>query len=127
MKVKFLSTEGDYLEASIEVNSQTLHIMDEFGGSRLSPGDEIDLDIYPGLLDEDESWESIFSGNPNKEKKLEHQSGWRYRAYGVIISIKPVIVDCGILQAEGPLQIHTNDDRVIGEPIAFTIERLDAS
>ena len=78
MRVKFLSTEGDHLEACVEVKGQTLHVMDEFGGSRLSPGEEIELDIYPGLLYEDESWESMFSGNPNKEKRLEHQSGWRY-------------------------------------------------
>jgi hypothetical protein len=34
----FVSTEGEYLEAVVEVSGERLHVMDEFGGSSMSPG-----------------------------------------------------------------------------------------
>ena len=67
----------------------------------------------------------MFSGNPEAKKELEHQSGWCYRAYGIITSIKPVMVDVGLLEIESPM--NSNDEKLVGESVAFTIERLDAS
>jgi len=125
MKAKFLSTEGEYLEAQIEVSGKILHVMDCFNGDIYKCGDEINIDIQPGLFFEDEEWESMFTGNPNNEKKIEHQSGWSYRAYGIVKSINPVIVDCGIFSIEGPLE--TNDERLVGDSVAFTITRMDAN
>jgi len=125
MKVKFISTEGEYLEAVLSLNGELLHVMDEFSNESMSEGQEIDIDIFPGLYDEDESWESIFSGNPEIERKIEHISGWKYRIYGVVKSINPVKVDCGSFEFEAP--IETNDLSVVGEPVAFTITRLQAS
>ena len=125
MKVKFISSKGDYLQAKIEVNGQTYSVMDEFSSENLKPGNTVDLDIFSGLDDDSEEWESIFNSNPDKLKELQHQSGWEYRAYGKIISIKPVIVDIGLFKTEAPFQ--TNDIKVIGSYIAFTIKRLNAS
>lgn len=78
MEATFVKSEGEYLEAVIVVNNQELHVMDEFGGENLKPGASIEVLITAGLLDEGESWESIFSGNPEKEKSLTQISGWRY-------------------------------------------------
>lgn len=125
MKAKFISTEGEYLQAKIEVKGKPYFVMDMFSSETLKSGDILDLDIYSGIEDESEEWESIFSNNPDKQKELKHLSGWQYRAYGKIISIKPVIVDIGLLETEAPFQ--TNDAKVIGSYISFTIRRLDAS
>lgn len=125
MKAKFISTEGPYLEASISAGGQTFSVMDQFEGKDLCLGDEIEVEISAGLYDDNESWETIFNGNPQKEKKIEPLGGWRYRVFGVICSISPVLVDAGQVQLEVPVTTH--DEKVIGEFIAFRVERLDAS
>ncbi len=122
--VKFLSTDGPYLEARVEVSGVVLHIFDEFSVDENAipkPGTEFSFS-FSTWLDEDESWEDIFSGNPEKKLTLQHLSGWSYRAFGVIVSINPVIADCGLIDVEGVIQ--TNDPRVIGEFVAFSITRL---
>lgn len=125
MRAIFKNTEGDYLEATIEVDGVEIVAMDEFGGEKYEAGEEIDVRLSVGLHYDDEEWESMFSGNPKAKKELERQSGWRYRAYGIVSSIEPeVMVDVGIVQLSAP--IDTSDPRVIGESIAFTIQRLDA-
>ena len=123
-RAHFISTEGPYLEAQIEVDGQRYCVMDEFSVDERSvpaQGIEIEFEFSP-FLDDDDSWESIFSGNPDNKIGLEQMSGWKYRAYGKIVSINPVVVDCGLLKAEGI--IHSNDPKVIGESVAFTISRL---
>ena len=125
MRAILKKTEGDYLEATIEVDGVKFVAMDEFGGDRYQPGDNIDICLSVGLHYEDEEWESMFSGNPEAKKELEHQWGWRYRAYGIVTEIDPeVIADVGITHLSAP--IETSDPRVVGESIAFTIDRLDA-
>jgi len=125
MKAVFKKTDGDFLEAAIEVDGMEVLVMDDFGGSEYEAGDEINLHLSVGLYFDEEDWDSMFSGNPEAKKELEHQSGWRYRAYGVIVSVDPeVIVDVGITQLAAP--INSSDPRMVGESIAFTIERLDA-
>lgn len=123
-RAQFISTEGPFLEAQIEIDGQRYSVMDEFSVDERcvpAPGAEIDFE-FSAYLDEDDSWESIFSGNPDNKIGLEQISGWKYRAYGKIVSINPVVVDCGHLQVEGV--INTNDPKVIGESVAFTISRL---
>ncbi len=125
MKATFIKTEGDYLQAELEIAGMKIYAMDEFGGERCKPGEEIDVELTAGLHHEDETWESMFYGNPDGKKELEHQGGWRYRAFGVVTSISPeVMVDVGFAQFEAP--IDTSDEGVIGENIAFTISRMDA-
>ena len=121
---RFHSTEGPYLQAIIEIDGVCLTVMDEFSvDARNIPsiGTEFEFE-FNTVLDENESWESTFSGNPDSKFGLENLAGWRYRAYGRIISINPVVVDCGLLAVEDVIQ--TNDPRVIGESVAFTIEVL---
>jgi hypothetical protein len=124
MKAKLLSTEGTYLEALIEIEGCEYCVMDELTldvESMPKVGEAFEFE-FSSMLDEDESWESIFQGNPEKKKCLEQIEGWKYRAFGEIISINPVKVDCGVLVEEDV--IYSHDSNVVGEFVAFTISRL---
>lgn len=121
---KLISTKGPYLEAVIEVGGQFLHVMDEFSVSAETAqkvGEVFEFEFSP-FIDEDESWEGIFSGNPQHRKGLESIAGWRYKAFGQVIQINPVVVDCGLFQVEDV--VSSNDPQLVGEWVAFTITRL---
>ncbi|PMM18634.1 hypothetical protein BCT62_23845 [Vibrio splendidus] len=49
MRVIFKKTEGDYLEATIEVDGVKVVAMDEFGGDRYQAGENIDIRLSVGL------------------------------------------------------------------------------
>lgn len=123
----FISTAGEYLEAIIEVNGQCLSVMDEFGlfsaDSLPQTGEPCEVEFNP-YLDDVESWEDIFTGNPDKLVLIEQVEGWRYRAFGKITSVNPVVVDCGLLQVEDV--VCSTDPRLIGQYVAFVITRLGA-
>ncbi|ODA33328.1 hypothetical protein [Veronia pacifica] len=124
MIAKLVSTEGTYLEASIEIDGCKYCVMDELTldvESSPKVGEAFEFEFL-NMIDEGESWESIFQGNPEKKKCLEQIRGWKYRAFGEVISINPVKIDCGVLIEEEV--IHTHDSKVIGEYVAFTITRL---
>lgn len=124
MKAKLLSTNGTYLEGLLEIEGHEYCVMDELTldiENMPNAGEPFEFE-FSNMLDEVESWESIFQGNPEKKKCLEQIDGWKYKAYGQITSINPVKVDCGVLVEEDV--IHTHDPAVIGEYIAFTISRL---
>ena len=124
MKAKLVSTEGTYLEAILEIEGKHYCVMDEITldvQSMPKIGESFDFE-FSNTIDEDESWETIFRSNPDKKKCIEQIQGWKYRAFGQIVSVNPVKVDCGILIEEDV--IHTNDSKVIGEYVGFTISRL---
>jgi len=124
-RARLISTEGPWLEAVIEIDGRRLTVMDEFShvgpDASPEPGDEIEIE-FSSLLLEDEPWDAIFTANPRRRVGVDHLDGWRYRAFGRVISIEPVIVDCGLLRIADVVQ--TRDPRVIGEYVAFTISRL---
>lgn len=125
MRASFISTKGTYLEAKISIDGTEYLVMDEITldeDSSPNVGDIFEVDLHTSLADE--SWEEIFLGNPDKRIGLEHVEGWRYRAYGKITGINPVTVDCGLYTEEEV--IDTNDLKVVGEYVSFTIERLGA-
>jgi len=127
VRVKLIETQGPWLPASIQHGNQLLCVMDEFSiDVRFAPnvGDHFDVELS-AMVDDDSTWEEMFADNPDKKKCLMPIEGWSYRAFGQIVSIDPVVVDCGILSI--PEVLHTNDSRVIGEFIAFTVSRLDAT
>lgn len=96
--------------------------MDEFGGGVFNYGDVIDVELYSGLVYDEESQNSMLDSNLNVEKKMAHLSGWSYRAYGVVTSIKDeTIIDVGFCRLAAPFETS-----IVGECIAFTIIRLDA-
>ena len=63
MKAKLVNTQGPYLEASIEIDGKTYCLMDEItidADSGPKEGEIFEIE-FCNLLDEDESWEQIFS------------------------------------------------------------------
>ena len=123
-RAKSISTNGAYLEAVIEIQGQHICVMDEFSVCESSTpklGSEFEFEFTP-MIDEGESWETIFSGNPEGRMGIEQIDGWRYRAFCKIVSVNPVVVDCGLFQTEGV--VHSSDPILVGEAVAFIITRL---
>ena len=119
----FIATEGAYLEAVIEVDGQRLHVMDEFGGAQLAAGTQVQLELSP-MPSERDDWDAIFRANPGREQGLRRLDGWRYLALGVVVSVDPVVCDCGLLRLENPFTTH--DARCVGAYVGVTLARLDA-
>ncbi len=119
----FLASEGAYLEAVIEVDGQRLHVMDEFGGAQLAAGTQVQLELSP-MPSERDDWDAIFRANPGREQGLRRLDGWRYLALGVVVSVDPVVCDCGLLRLENPFTTH--DARCVGAYVGVTLARLDA-
>ncbi len=125
MRATFLSTEGAYLEAKVSIDGVEYSIMDEITiDEKSSPrvGDDFEIELQTLLADE--SWDEIFSSNPEKRIGLKNIEGWKYRAFGKVTGINPVTVDCGLYIEEDVF--HSNDPKVIGQYVSFTIQRLGA-
>ena len=120
MRARLISTDGEYLEARIEINGAVLHVMDEFSPAEC--GDVLDIELIP-MLDEHESNSDILDGNPDRKRGLERIEGWSYRAFGIICSQSPVTVDCGLVKFEDDIDASGDG---IGQSVAFTITRLSA-
>ncbi|MDN2701153.1 MULTISPECIES: hypothetical protein [unclassified Janthinobacterium] len=119
----FIASDGEYLEAVIEVEGQRLHVMDEFGGGQLAAGTQVRLELWP-MTSEQDDWDAIFGANPGCVKGVRRLDGWRYLALGVVTQVDPVICDCGLLQLENPFTTH--DARCVGAYVGVTLARLDA-
>lgn len=119
----FIATDGEYLEAVIEVDGQRLHVMDEFGGPQMAAGTQFQAELRP-LPSERDDWDAIFGANPGAEKGLCRLDGWRYLALGVVVSVDPVVCDCGLLRVEDAFR--TRDERCVGAYVGVTLARLDA-
>lgn len=126
MRVTLIGTDGPWLEAKLDANGQVLVVMDEFSineATAPSLGSEFEVELS-ATTDDDCSWEGMFSGNPGRRRTIERVDSWKYRAFGEVTSINPVSVDCGLLMVDDVFS--SNDPRVVGEFIAFTISRLCA-
>lgn len=119
----FIATDGAYLEAIIEVDGQRLHVMDEFGGAQLAAGSPFQAELWP-MLSELDDWDAIFRANPGREKRLLRLDGWRYLALGQVVSVDPVVCDCGLLRVEDAFRTH--DARCVGAWVGVSLARLDA-
>ncbi len=124
VRATLISTDGPYLEAMVEVDGRRYCIMDELGvGAPAGTDGSAEFGIeFDALLDDDEEWGAILSSNPERRVGLEPIQGWRYRAFGKVIQVAPVIVDCGLLRVEGV--VTSSDPALIGEPVSFTVSRL---
>lgn len=120
MRARLISTDGEYLEARIEIDGTVLHVMDEF--SPASCGELLEVELI-AMLDETESNNQILEGNPERKRCLERIDGWSYRAFGIICSQSPVTVDCGLVTFEDEIDVSGDG---IGQSVAFTITRLSA-
>ncbi len=77
------------------------------------------------LEDEEMSYETFFTYNINKEMKIVpfDNSRTSYYCYGRIISVNPIVIDCGDIQLD--YGEFTSDKKVVGEYVYFVIARLD--
>ena len=124
MKVgRILSSNGAYLEAFVEVDGRVLCVMDEFSATRDVPDRRVDFEIeFTVTLSDQECWEEVFDANLERKTGVEWIDGWEYMAFGEVVSISPVRVNCGLFEVEDV--VHTTDSRVVGEFVGFRIARL---
>jgi hypothetical protein len=111
--------------AFVDIDGVTYECMDCLGYSSfgIKEGDHFFARFsWISYEDHQESWEEIFSGNPDQELKMVPLGGWAYRGYGEVISIDPPLVNCGIVL---PSPIDTHDAAVLGAYLAFNMSRLD--
>ncbi len=119
-----ISTQGPYLEALLEIDGVRYCVLDEFSvcaDTAPKTGDTFEFRFCAELAG-DESWDAQFSGNPDQRIGLQSLGGWAYRAFGKVLSVSPVIVECGVLQVEDV--VCSNDPALIGEYLSFTLTRL---
>jgi hypothetical protein len=123
MDVILIATEGRAGEAEIAVEGQRLFVEDGLSTAARAaePGPVADA-RFEVILVEPGSWQQAVSGNPDREKKLEHQWGWRYLGYGEIVAIDPVRIDLGMLLLELDLPVDTPDR--VGEYAVIAIDRI---
>ena len=94
-----------------------------FYGEEYEPGQNVKVEF--DHLESPLEWDVIFNENKDKELRIEktENSEWSYYGYGRIKSINPITADFGDIKLE--LGDWTNDPKVVGEYIYWTIDRLD--
>ena len=94
-----------------------------YWGDNFEAGEKVNVTLTQ--LEHPLRWEEIFTKNKGQEIKIEKSksSERTYDCYGKIESIKPIVADFGDLQFE--LGDWTSDQKVIGENIFWTIDRID--
>lgn len=76
------------------------------------------------ILDFGIDFERFFGCNPNQEKCIKTTSRpWQYEAYGQVVSVLPLVVNCGDLPIV--LDSKINDYKVVGSYVYFDISRLE--
>lgn len=125
-RAKLISTRGRYLDAVIDVDQQIYHVFDEFSSDEFNYNEQYCFDFDWSIeCSDDESWNEIFTNNSEQKYGLVHLTGWAYYAFGQIICVNPVVVDCQVLLVEDV--VVSNDERLVGEWVGFTISRLGCS
>ncbi len=122
VKMEWLSKEANEAVVTFEINNKEYRAFGFPVSFEIGTSYRVELDFLEGI---DIQWEIMFSENKDKVKDLivKPNSTWSYSAYGEILSINPVIVDCGI--AEFDLGYFSRDEQLIGEYMFFDIARLD--
>lgn len=81
----------------------------------------VELSVIEDAISEEMFWGN--NGNEKKELVASESDRLRYYCYGQVISIHPVIVDCG--DTELCLGDWLRDQSVVGAYVYFVIGRLD--
>ena len=123
MKVTLVRTEGPGRQATLNIKGRDYCVRDGFSWSAERTGQEFDVNLSTEL-DDSWSWEDMFSANSDQKIGLEPLKGYSYLAFGRILSIDPVRIDCGLFVEERA--IYTHDTRIIGDFVGFKITVLDA-
>ena len=119
--VKVNKTDENEGTVTFDINGRQYDAF--YWGDNFKPGEKANVTLTQ--LEYPLAWEAIFGENKGRETKIEksNQGNWIYHCYGTIKSIKPIIADFGDLQMD--LGDWTNDEKVVGEYIYWTIDRLD--
>ena len=119
--MEWLSEEANESVVTFEINNKAYCAFGFPVSFEVGKSYRVEFDFLEGI---DIEWEVMFSENKHKVKDLiiKSNSTWSYSAYGQILSINPIIVDCGI--AEFDLGYFSRDEQLIGEYIFFYIARL---
>ena len=77
------------------------------------------------IEDLDVNIDFMLKENTEKQKILKPKSNskWSHYAFGQIVAVNPLTVDCGVTIFD--LERNFGDERLINEYIYFVIERLD--
>lgn len=120
--MKWFSQEANEAIVSFEVNNKGYQAFGFPVDFEVGNSYKVEFGFIEGV---DVQWDVMFSENKDKIKDLiiKPSSTWSYSAYGQVLSVNPVIVDCGI--GEFDLAYLSRDERLIGEYIFFDISRLD--
>lgn len=90
-------------------------------------GDEFAVS-FSCLFPDDVSWDEVFSGNPDGRSELVPAGLWSYLAFGRLVAVDDgsgsAIARCGPLEL--PLPLEVSDPSLVGSPVGFKIQRLDA-
>jgi hypothetical protein len=121
LPAKLISYQTDFLQATIEIEEQIFHVIDDFNGTSLSVGSVVSVDIVPSFQGE-LSCADVFDINGNKG--ISHIEGLKYAARGLVKQVNPVLCDCGLCTFQVP--IIDADDTLIGEYICFEISHFTA-
>jgi hypothetical protein len=113
----------DLYDGILTFETETGNIYDAyFWGAVFTVEEEkiVELSQFGEELD----WNSIFTQNIAKEKRLKKTANkCEYIGYGQIESINPIIVNFGDINLD--IGNWTSDERIIGEFIFWKIPRLD--
>ncbi|WP_416865244.1 MAG: hypothetical protein ACMVP2_22800 [Imperialibacter sp.] len=123
-KVKIISvSKTDEHEGTVTFQINGRHFDAFFWGDNFLPGEELHVSLTQ--LEYPLSWETVFGENKGREIKIEKSNvkDWAYYCYGTIQSVRPVIANFGDFQLD--LGDWINDDKVVGQFIYWTIDRLD--
>ncbi len=123
MKVTLVRTEGPGREAILNIEGCHYCVRDGFSWTAGRADGDFEVSLST-VLDDSWSWEDMFAANPDHRIGLEPVEGCSYLAFGRILSIQPVLIDCGLIVEERAL--YTHDPRVIGDYVGFKILALDA-
>lgn len=82
-------------------------------------------EVYFSTIDEEISETAFWEENKEQKKDIVPSENSRtyFYCYGQLISIHPVVIDCGSISLS--LGDWINDDRTIGNYVYFVIARLD--
>ncbi len=121
MEIVLVRTEGRGGKAEIEVNGESLSVVDALSavGDPARPGPQpgarLEVVAIPKLS-------GIAPADEAQEPSLRREWGWRYRARAKVVSTAPLRVDLGAFAAE--LEIPLRQEITRGATLDLAIDRI---
>ena len=123
MDVVLIDTEGRGLRATIEVDGETLTVVDAMSTSEeAAPPGLVADPKFDVVINESQSSISPAQTGIASDRKLEHQWGYRYLGRGEVVSVDPLRADLGVLTLELTPRILRADR--VGDVVAVAIDRI---